>query len=260
MVSPRLTVNSPTVVMSLPQTCTGVCSTTMSGPGDGAQRAVFDAGHPGHDGAIAEAQNQLGVHRELAARADDEAHDRRMLGAARHEIDQRRGAVVGLEMGLEHQRVRPVAARDRAPSAAARSASGRARACRAARQSRLPNRNAASTANRSSRRAKPARRSCNRRSARNLRSARTCADFGFGVHGMTAAARSGQEKSTTTLMSSGCCVERLRPLLDRHAARDQPGQPVLVGALQRVDGILIMLAVGIDAAEHRCRCRAPWCD
>ena len=32
MVSPRAMVNSPTVVMSLPLTWTGVCSSTMSGP------------------------------------------------------------------------------------------------------------------------------------------------------------------------------------------------------------------------------------
>ena len=81
-------------------------------PGDGAQRAVFEPRHPGHDGAIAEAQNQLGAHRQLAARADQKTHDGRMLPAHRHEIDQGGCAVIGLEMGFEHQSVRPIPAGD----------------------------------------------------------------------------------------------------------------------------------------------------
>ena len=80
--------------------------------GDGAERAAFDAGHPRHDAAVAEAQNELGAHGELAALADDDAHDRRIAGAQRHEIDHRRRAVCGLEMGFENKRIRPVAARD----------------------------------------------------------------------------------------------------------------------------------------------------
>ena len=75
-------------------------------PGDGAQRAVLELRHPRHDGAVAKPQDQLGAHRHLAARADDEPHDVRMVGSGRHEIDQRRGAVGCLEMRFEDQRVR----------------------------------------------------------------------------------------------------------------------------------------------------------
>ena len=49
------------------------------GTGDGAQRAVFDPRHPRHHGAVAEAQDELGVHIQLAALADDQAHDLGML-------------------------------------------------------------------------------------------------------------------------------------------------------------------------------------
>ena len=49
------------------------------GTGDRAQRAVFEPGHPRHHGAVAETQDELGMHFQLAARADDEAHDLGML-------------------------------------------------------------------------------------------------------------------------------------------------------------------------------------
>ncbi len=50
-------------------------------PGDSAQRAIFQARHPGHDGAVAETQHQLGMHPHLALRADDKAHDFGMIAA-----------------------------------------------------------------------------------------------------------------------------------------------------------------------------------
>ena len=82
------------------------------GPRNGAERAALHAAHPGHDGAIAEAQNQFGVHRQLAACANYEAHDGRMRRALRHEIDQCGGAVRRFEMGLQHQGIGAVVARD----------------------------------------------------------------------------------------------------------------------------------------------------
>src|SRR5215468_2577 len=45
--------------------------------------------------------------------------------------------------------------------------------------------------------------------------------------------------------------QSVRPLLDRNPARDQAIEPTLIGALQRHDGIQVMLAVGVDRAEYR---------
>ena len=44
------------------------------GAGDGAQRAVLHAGHPGNDGAEAEPQDQLHAHGDAPALANDEPH------------------------------------------------------------------------------------------------------------------------------------------------------------------------------------------
>ena len=48
----------------------------------------------------------------------------------------------------------------------------------------------------------------------------------------------------------GLLLERQRPLLGRHTPRDQLGEPVFIGALQHADGVLVMLAIGVDAAKH----------
>src|SRR5579863_9975799 len=115
--------------------------------------------------------------------------------------------------------------------------------CRESRRSKRPNRNAASTANRSSRRAKPAPHSCNRRSGHNLRS-------GWTWLSVDRATEYPSGKIDDDFDSLRLVLERLRPLLDRYAPRDQFGKPALVGALQNIDGVVVMLTIGIDAAEH----------
>ena len=81
-------------------------------PGDRAQRTVFQPRHPRHYGAVAETQNEFGMHCHLAACADDEPHDLGMIVVERHEIDQRGGALVGLETGFKDERARPITAGD----------------------------------------------------------------------------------------------------------------------------------------------------
>ncbi len=80
--------------------------------GDGAKRAVLQAGDPRDDGAVAEPQYQLGTHLQFALRPDDQTHDLGMVAVERHEVDQRRRSLVGFELGLEDQRARPIAAGD----------------------------------------------------------------------------------------------------------------------------------------------------
>jgi hypothetical protein len=54
---------------------------------------------------------QVHPHRHPSAQPLDDAHQaRRPAGSPRHEVDQADGAVGGLELGLEHQRPRAVAA------------------------------------------------------------------------------------------------------------------------------------------------------
>ena len=131
--------------------------------GNGAKRSVFEPGHPGYDGAVPEAQNELRAHGQPAARTYDQTDDSRMTPRERHEIDQRGGAVVGFEQRLQYKGIRPIAACDRAPAPEARSASGHVQVHRAAPQNTPPNRNAGSTASRSIPRGRPAPPSCNRR-------------------------------------------------------------------------------------------------
>ena len=104
--------NSPTVVRFSPRRCTGVRSTTMSGPGDRAQRSVAQFAHPGNDRAIAKAPYHLGAHRHAAAFADNDAHAVRIAAADRHEVDQRHSTICRLEARFEDQRVLAVAACD----------------------------------------------------------------------------------------------------------------------------------------------------
>src|SRR5690349_9742915 len=109
MVSPRITVNSPTVVMFLPLRCTGVRSSTMSGPA--IARSTPLSRRVIH-GAIAEAQNQLGMHAHAAARAVNQAHDLGALAVEGHEIDQNYGTVCRLKARFKDERVGAIFARD----------------------------------------------------------------------------------------------------------------------------------------------------
>ena len=190
------------------------------GPGNSAQRAALDARHPRHNGAIAEPDHELGVHSDLAALADRKANDGRVRGLHRHEIDQRHRALRRLEMGLEDERVRPVSAGDlgfvarrQQPTAVFRRAEQRRKA-----RFRIETRPA---------------QPIDRARTRHERSASAIADqrivFDLGRH--DAGARSG--KIDDDLDVARLVGERLRPLLDRHAARDQAGEPTLVGALKR---------------------------
>ena len=81
-------------------------------PGDRAQRAVFEPGHPRHDRAITEAKDEFGSHRHLAAHAEQEPHNCRMPAAQRHEVDHGRRAILGFEGCFQHQGVRPIPAGD----------------------------------------------------------------------------------------------------------------------------------------------------
>ncbi len=52
------------------------------------------------------------MHLDLAAGADNQAHDLGTAAAERHEIDKSHGAVAGLELRFEDKRIRPIAPRD----------------------------------------------------------------------------------------------------------------------------------------------------
>ena len=80
------------------------------GAGDGAHRAVLQPRHPRRGRAVAEAQHQLHAHRDLAFVAAHDAHQVGRGAARQHEVDHGRLAAIGLERGLEDQRVLAVAA------------------------------------------------------------------------------------------------------------------------------------------------------
>ena len=84
-------------------------------------RAVRGQFGPGADRAVVRPQRQLHPHRHPAAQAFDDAHDaRRPVAAPRHEVDHPDLAVLGLELGLEDQAARPVAAGPETPLPARR--------------------------------------------------------------------------------------------------------------------------------------------
>ena len=189
------------------------------GPGNGAERAVFQSGYPWDHGAVAEPQNKLGVHRQLAARSDDELHDLRAVAAERHEIDKRRRPGGGLELDFEHQRVRTIAARDARfltrryePVAVFSGAEQRSEA-----HFRIETRPA---------------RPIDRSVTRDKRSASAIADQrivfdGCGHDGYEV----GSGEINDDFDVAGLPIECLRPLLDGHAPRDQPTEPGPVGTL-----------------------------
>ncbi len=82
------------------------------GAGDGAQGVAVQPGHPGHGGAVAEAQHQLHAHGDFAGDAAHEANDVRSLSSRGHEVEHPHDAVRSLEQGLEDQGVLQVAAAD----------------------------------------------------------------------------------------------------------------------------------------------------
>ena len=137
-----------------------------------AMRPSADPPDPGDRAAVVEADDELGEHLDVAAQPFDDAHDVRRLSARWHEVDHAHGAGVRFPLGLQDERARAIAgACPPTHPIAARGASVRAPACRAAPRSRRRSRSAGSTPSRSSRRARRAPRSAGRRSGRSPRSA-----------------------------------------------------------------------------------------
>ena len=75
-----------------------------------ATQQTVGATHPGHDRAVAEADDEVHAHGDLAADRLDHAHHLGVDLADGHAVDHLGDAVGGLELGLEHERVTPVAA------------------------------------------------------------------------------------------------------------------------------------------------------
>jgi hypothetical protein len=75
---------------------------------------------PRDDRPVLEAHDELHPHRNPPGEALDEADHVRMLLPRRHAVDDPNRPVLGLEIGLEHERSRTVAARD-SPNPAGRS-------------------------------------------------------------------------------------------------------------------------------------------
>ncbi len=77
--------------------------------GDGDERFV-DRSNPRDDGAVVETEHQLHEHVHASVDALHDADDIGGLAARRHEVDQAHGARTRLELGLQHERVAPIAA------------------------------------------------------------------------------------------------------------------------------------------------------
>ena len=73
------------------------------GTGDRAY-AGFCAAHPGYNRAIVEMNDELHAHGNLAAPADDYAHDVRFAGARRHAVDHRDRAVFRFKIRFKNER------------------------------------------------------------------------------------------------------------------------------------------------------------
>ena len=84
--------------------------------------------HPGHPGSVVGPEDELRPHGHGAPPALDEPHHRGGRPADRHAVDQRDGALVGLELGLEDQRALAVAPADGAHGARRRDQPARRRA------------------------------------------------------------------------------------------------------------------------------------
>jgi hypothetical protein len=73
---------------------------------------VLDGPHPRHDAAEVEAQDQLHAHGDAPAQAARDAHHVGRLVADRHRVHHLEHAPVGVEVGLQYERVVAVAALD----------------------------------------------------------------------------------------------------------------------------------------------------
>ena len=83
------------------------------GAGDGEEGSVERA-HPGHDRAVVEAEHELHPHLDTSTDSFDDPHEIGLRLARRHEVDEPHGTVVGLQLGLQDERVAPVLAARRA--------------------------------------------------------------------------------------------------------------------------------------------------
>ena len=81
----------------------------MSGPAMARMPPSGSRVTQGTIGAIAEPQDQLGMHRNLAALAGNDAHDVGTAVAQRHEIGELDRALFGFERRFQDKRVTPVA-------------------------------------------------------------------------------------------------------------------------------------------------------
>src|SRR5260221_7192919 len=77
-----------------------------------AVRAQIGAAHPRDDGAVIEADEELGSHLDFAATSANDPQEIGSVVVRGHEVDQRDGAALGLEGRLENQGLVDVAATD----------------------------------------------------------------------------------------------------------------------------------------------------
>jgi hypothetical protein len=108
--SPAETVAEPTLVKSLPSSSMLLSIRTAFGPDHGEPRAVLPS-QPGDGRAVFEAQHELGRDLHLTAQALDDPSQDGVVTTGRHEVDETNGALLGLEGGLQDERLRQVAAR-----------------------------------------------------------------------------------------------------------------------------------------------------
>src|SRR5437762_395144 len=78
----------------------------------GTERTVVESRDPGHERAVIEAKDELRAHLDAAAAADDDPRDVRGVATQGHEIDERDGALGGVEVGLQNERMLTIAPRD----------------------------------------------------------------------------------------------------------------------------------------------------
>jgi hypothetical protein len=82
------------------------------GTGDCAPRVRCDVRNPRDRDAVAEADHQLGTHRDLATLAHDDTHQVGAVIARRHEVEDAHTAGRSRETRFENQRVVTIATRD----------------------------------------------------------------------------------------------------------------------------------------------------
>ena len=162
--------------------------------------------------------------------------------------------VVRLERRLQDERVFAVAPRDAARRLRrARSASGRAPACRAARRSTRRNRSGEGTASRWSRRGRRARPSGNRRSAHSPRSSRRYQWFSPFRRNAACRSRSPRRDSASP-RAIDCQPERPRPM------RDCGGRSAFEASLHQAALVVRPTPPAILVAEVSACTRVPCCE